>query len=397
MKKHSFSIRGKQYGFKGDYIEFLNYYEKIFLKELQLFHINNRTLKSSSVEKQEPDLYKLGIELYGGWKTARMQLKLPPKKTNSKTYGDIGEMFTELVLGDFKNKNRSLNPWLYPLKMEYGNAQYNIPFPELSYESRRCFPDFTIIKYYFEVPTDKRLKQKELARQIFSSPDIFEVCHFKQSKELFEEENARTHDEIFCNQRNEREFKAWKNLDLKIKDFNKIALNKKNHSLIVFDKLKYPDFRLDFESNSPWVEVKSVYPQYLEELIDSEENEEDLPIMPLVKGLIQKTIIKYNLPSKWFKGGSPHASKNSYLEGLVFLHIPYEESDMLSIQLSKDTFSFIKIIGPEEFLNLLKLYDFENNTNLSKDYQEFINKPSTAIKTNLRNRLEKLSGYYNLF
>lgn len=395
MEKHSFSIRGNQYEFKGHYIGFLNYYEKIFLKELQLFYMNNRILKASSVEKQEPDLYKLGIELYGGWKTARMQLKLPHKKTNSKIYGDIGELFVELILNDFKNKNRSLNPWLYAPKIEYYNAQTNIPFPELSSKFRL---GRDIVKYHFSVPTNKKIEQEKITRQLPSG--VIEIYYFKQNKEMFNEEKVRVSNELHFQQRYEKLIKQWKFLHLRINDIKKVALNRKHSSLIVLDKrknkLKYPDFRLDFESNSPWAEVKSVYPQYLEKLIDSEENEEDMPVMPLGKGLIQKTIVKYSLPSKWFKGGSPHTSKNSYLEGFVFLHIPYEESNILSTQLSKDTFSFIKVIGSEEFSNLLKLFDFENNTNLLRQYKEFIDKPSKAIKTNLRNRLEKLLGKHQL-
>lgn len=98
--------------------------------------------------------------------------------------------------------------------------------------------------------------------------------------------------------------------------------------------------------------------------------------------------------SRWFGGGSPCAVEGSYLGGLVFLHIPGAESGVMYSSLSDSRTSFTKVVGPDEFKVMLKVFDMFNKTDVCGFYKEFLHRPSKFVKSGSVSELESiLSGF----
>ncbi len=329
------------------------------------------------------------------------------KSKNSVLYGSIGELFVEVILNYFKNGKR-LDLWL-------------------------TSPREKMRKYEKLIPYDGQIT--------FGFPES-EKGWLSEEETWEREEQERFDDslkmEIIKNDM--KILKQYESCQLLIKNVKKIALKDRYNSLIILDnkkgihKLKYPDFRIDLDFNSPWVEVKSIYPQYLERIINKEyyKEEELLEVnqegiiyeteeLPIWRTLVKKTIEKYiphqsyyhiledrirekNLTSntffeytsKWFQGNSPCSLDGSYIEGFVFLHIQGAESSLCYSEISEKRTAFTRVIGTEEFMTLLNLFDLEKNTDLSKLYRLFLQNPSEFLKNDYTTCLEKLKSTYQL-
>ena len=190
-----------------------DFYLQVFPKELQRFYMkHNRNVEAAFVKEREPNLYHLGVSLYGSWKAAKVYNKLDFKKVNSKLYGLVGEMFTELILGYVHSESKNLAHFLR--------------LPDLSER-----PGW--IQLGFKIYCDAGNDWSDSGLRDFSD-------HKKLDKRCLED--RKRHFAGIC---------------MKIKNFEKLTPNAKHDSLIVLNqksnehRLMYPNFRLDFSSNSP--------------------------------------------------------------------------------------------------------------------------------------------------